>query len=78
MRKVEALVSAAQLRHDAPQGWAGGGIEGPALDEASLKGLFEVLQQNAEAIKKLQDVVRRDDRDLAIMQEQRGGVAPMS
>ncbi|CAG9460876.1 unnamed protein product [Pedinophyceae sp. YPF-701] len=40
------------------------------MDAASLKSLFEVLHEQVEVLQRLQDVVARDERDLAIIKEQ--------
>ena len=67
---MEALATAARLREGAPALQS----DVPQLDDSSLASIFGVLQQQADALARLQDVLRRDDRDLAILEE----MAPQS
>lgn len=43
----------------------------PKLDEASLASLFSCLRDHAEAVDKLQEVLKRDQLDVQIMAAQR-------
>lgn len=62
---MEALATAAKLRLGPPQVQE----EVPHLSEESMNSVFGVLQQQADAIGRLQDVLHRNKRDLALLQE---------
>jgi hypothetical protein len=63
---VQALATAARLRDGVP---GGGRSDTPRLDDVSLAGIFSVMQEQANWLASLQDVLRRDTRDLAILEE---------
>ena len=64
-RQIEALATAAKLRKDAPQI----SEETAQLDASSLNSVFSLLQQQANAIARLQSVLARNKRDLALLDE---------
>ncbi|KAK9841829.1 hypothetical protein WJX81_005879 [Elliptochloris bilobata] len=78
--RVEALAAAARLRAGAPAA-SGAAEEAVRLDAASLAHLGAVLGGHAEALGRLQAVLRRDDRDLAVLAREKkraaGGVQDM-
>nr|CAB3456344.1 unnamed protein product [Digitaria exilis] len=68
-KRVNTLVSASRLL--ANTGGAGGPVYIPSsakVDERSVTELLEALQQQTEAVAKLGNVLKRDIRDLEIMQ----------
>ena len=68
-KKVDALSAAARLK-------AGSAIVQPddiQLDEASLKNIFGIVSQQAAAIESLQGILKRNQRDLAIIQKESAG-----
>lgn len=66
-RQVEALATAAKLRREGPQA----SEQTAQLNAASLNSIFGVLQQQANAIARLQNVLARNKRDLALLEESR-------
>ncbi|KAK9916340.1 hypothetical protein WJX75_001477 [Coccomyxa subellipsoidea] len=69
-QRVEALGAAARMQAGAGAGTSSdlAGVEA-RLDPASLEQVFTVLKGHAEALSKVQEVLRRDDRDLAILSQ---------
>lgn len=74
-RQLDELESALASR-------AGGGLRGQVeslaevgglVDDAALRSLQDVMQQYTEAIGKLQEVARRNERDASILDTQAGG-----
>ena len=63
---MSSLASAARLKEEAPIVQT----EYPDIDENSLKQIFGIVSQQAAAIERLQDVLKRTNRDLAIMQKE--------
>jgi hypothetical protein len=62
---VEALASAARLR-------AGGVYRDPAklrgsADEESMRQMFNLLEQHVQMVRKLQEVLVKDERDMHIL-----------
>jgi hypothetical protein len=58
-------------------GGGGGDPLATKLDERSMQQLFSVLREHMEGVKQLQDVLRRDVRDVEVMRPQslsNGGV----
>ncbi|KAI8469652.1 MAG: hypothetical protein J3K34DRAFT_512676 [Monoraphidium minutum] len=68
-RRADVVAAAVRLRASGGGAAAGGG-GGAALDEASMAQLFEVLQDHADALTRLQEVLRRDTLDASVL---RGG-----
>ncbi|CAL8466711.1 g6247 [Coccomyxa elongata] len=68
--RVEALAAGARMQAGGKAGTSSdlAGMQA-RLDPASLEQVFAVLKGHAEALAKLQDVLRRDDRDLAILSQ---------
>ncbi|KAK9803867.1 hypothetical protein WJX72_000198 [[Myrmecia] bisecta] len=69
-RRVDAVASAAHLRAGAPTSSSVAALDGRIAKE-SLEELFTLLQQHAEALARLQEVLRRNNRNLAIMAEEK-------
>ena len=76
-RRADAVAAAARLRAAGappPQAAAAAAAaNGGALDEASMASLFAVLQDHADALARLQGVLRRDLLDLSVLRTARGG-----
>lgn len=71
-RRVEELASAARLRGGLPYGAHLLANGDAALEQGSLEHVFSVLQQHTEALNRVKAVLRRDERDLAIMAAEGG------
>jgi len=69
LRRLEAVGAAARLRVGASQL---GGAASAQLDERSLQQLFVVLKEHAEAVKQLQNVLRKDQMDLQVIRQHYG------
>lgn len=76
-RRLDAVAAAARLRigSDGANSSGGGGsaLGKASLDEKSLSQLFSVLRDHAEGVKQLQDVLRKDALDVAIMKRLANG-----
>ncbi|KAL4423917.1 hypothetical protein ABPG75_001218 [Micractinium tetrahymenae] len=70
--KVKALAATAQLRAGAPGGGGVVELEGQ-VDPAQLEQLFGILSQYTEALGKLGEVLRRDERAMGILEYQHSG-----
>ena len=66
--KVEALLAASRLRAGTGMGRPFAEVEG-SIDPASLHGAFSVLSEYAEALTKMQGVLRRSQRDVAVFED---------
>lgn len=64
-RGVDSLVAAAHMAGGVPPGAYA--LQGASVDERSLAEAYEVLAKHTQALLKLQDVLGRAERDLAIM-----------
>ncbi len=64
-RGVESLVAAAHMSGGLPSGAYA--LQGTTLDEQSLTDTFHVLSQHTQALCKLQDVLAKAERDLAVL-----------
>lgn len=64
-RGVESLVAAAHMSGGLPAGAYA--LQGATLDEQSLSDAFHVLSQHTQALLKLQDVLAKAERDLAVL-----------
>ena len=64
-RGVDSLVAAAHMASGVPAGAYA--LQGASVDERSLAEAYEVLAKHTQALLKLQDVMARAERDLAIM-----------
>ena len=51
------------------------GTVAPRADPVALQRMFGVLSAHADALKRLQSVLQRDDRDLAVLATEQGGPA---
>ncbi|PSC73508.1 nuclear pore complex NUP54 [Micractinium conductrix] len=65
--RVKALAAAARLRAGAPGGGGVAEVEG-RVDEEQLEQLFGILAQYTEAMGKLGEVLRRDERAVGILE----------
>lgn len=66
--KVEALLSAARLGAGTGAGRPLAELEG-SIDPASLHSAFSVLSEYSEALGKMQAVLRRSQRDVAVLED---------
>ena len=65
--KVDALAAAARLRAGTPGAPAPADME-PMIDPSSLGAAFDMLSSYAEAMGKMQEVLRRDARDVGVLE----------
>lgn len=70
--KVKALAAAARLRAGAPGYGAVAEVEGQ-VDRDQLEQLFGILAQYSEALGKLNEVVKRDERAVGMLEYQQSG-----
>ena len=66
-KKVESLSLTARQKADAPIVQSGV----PDVDPESMKQVFDIVSQQATAIERLQGVLKRANRDLAIMEKEK-------
>ncbi len=64
--KVDALLAAARQRAGAGGGRGMGELEA-AVDPASLQSAFAILSEYAEALSKMHAVLRRNQREVAVL-----------
>lgn len=64
-RRLEAVAAVARLRSGAT-----GGPPPPPLDAQSAQRLFGVLKEHADAVKRLQEVLRSDALDVEVMRRE--------
>lgn len=69
--KVDALVAAARLRLGSANGRGAADVEG-SLDAGSLASAYGILAEYAEALGKMQGVLQRASRDVAVLEELKG------
>lgn len=70
--KVKALAAAARMRAGAPGSGSVAELEGQ-VEPAQLEQLFGILSQYTEALGKLNEVLRRDERAVGILEYERSG-----
>lgn len=64
--KVDALLAAARQRAGAGAGRGFGDLEA-AVDQASLQSAFGILSEYSEALSKMHAVLRRNQREVAVL-----------
>jgi hypothetical protein len=75
--KVDALLAAARQRAGAGGGRGMGELEA-AVDPASLQSAFAILSEYAEALSKMHAVLRRNQREVAVLDNLVHGDDPMN
>jgi nuclear pore complex protein Nup54 len=66
--RVAAVVSAARLRAGAPAGGGGLAELETKVDDAALDQMYRILSQYTEAVGKLGEVLRRDERAVGMLE----------